>query len=1433
MKASLNLLICTILLLPFLVQAQRPILSNEQTYDSDHFKIHYTTDTSSADMVEERDAYPQNGIPDVVDNLAGYLEFLYYPQFHDTVPADIALAPWGLNIPPSDGTKGGNEKYDIYIKNLSVAGICKAEALADASSYAMSSYICLNNNNSSNLMYSAIIHEYMHAIQTGYGEMPAWFQEATANWSANNIMNIGTLDMVYELEKDFNKADVAVNYSDSELGGRYAGHDYAMWLFIQYLTEQTDNSIIRNLYERVAQMPPRQGRTRTGMVVHGEMTQLIDEELRENWNSSLAEIMTRYAVANLIMDENDIFQPYNYSQASTIKQYVLYAVEPIFENTSPLHFSGEDITWNSQTDGNGRLMRMSYDCLELTADENFKISLSPVLSADTTVLVVVKAKKELQRFGFAYEWVTTDAEVVISKSGEIIVDDNADWTHIYPMVVRVDQNVEPADTSLNYELHFTEYTPAANNHILTCNVHDNKGAVLNYAVLTINGSEYSSSSGSISVKNLENGTYPFSLKANGFMSYEDSVTINGKNDTIDIYMSTNAKIAVRHDDHWYKNKEYIYADVFDAKDIAEETDISTLYIYNKGDVALTISDISLSGRFADDFAILSQPKAPIAPGDSAALKVFFNPSVVGIESGLVTISSNDPDASEFAFLIDGEGISVAVPYVTGNGKHIPSGKHEIKESDWTDFGAIDTSQYAERTFTIKNIGSDTLWNCGIDFSHSKSTFELTQQPKATIPPGDSTTFAVLFSPFYIGDQLSTVFIRGTYYQPSLYGYRFTVGGKGATPDIPILVFEGKGVEISNYDETPSEDDDTFFGTIAVSSGYIDKTFTIKNTGKSALNTEFPGTPLVQSINKEAYFSFLTKPSSVIQPGGSSTFTVRFQPEKIGVHSARVCVFYNTTDRTHYFDIQGIATDGSEILVEGNGKEITCGDDTPQEADNTDFGMAEIVNGSAEKTFTIRNKGTGKLTLSAPVLSGANSADFTLITSPASTVAPNGSTSFTVRFTPEFTGTKTATITITNSDADEQTYRFSVQGTGVLGRIPEISVEGNSEEIASGSTTVSASNNTDFGNILVAGQDIVKLFTIKNNGTADLLISNPYISNDSSDGFIIENQPDAVVSPNSQTSIAVRFSPTKEGAHTGAIVIPNNDVDENIYSFTVEARVSAEYSLTLNINDGTEPIENAIVTFDGNTYSSDANGQILIENLVNADYSYSISAPGYIMQNGVLSISDDNKTVDITLKVQSYIVKFINWDGTELKTETVDSGTTATAPVDPTRSGYTFTGWDTDFSKITGDLTVTAQYAIDTYSVTFKDFDGTELKTETVEYEKAATAPSDPSRTGYTFTGWDTDFSSITSDVTVRALYQAATSITEGIDDPIQVYPNPVADVLFINSDSIVTVSIVNATGQTVYMEHSLNSNRAVNVEQLEPGIYFVKIDNHIYRIIKQ
>ena len=109
--------------------------------------------------------------------------------------------------------------------------------------------------------------------------------------------------------------------------------------------------------------------------------------------------------------------------------------------------------------------------------------------------------------------------------------------------------------------------------------------------------------------------------------------------------------------------------------------------------------------------------------------------------------------------------------------------------------------------------------------------------------------------------------------------------------------------------------------------------------------------------------------------------------------------------------------------------------------------------------------------------------------------------------------------------------------------------------------------------------------------------------------------------------------------------------------------------------------------------------------------------------------------------KTYMVTFVNWDGTELKTEIVEEGKSATPPSDPYRDGYVFTGWSTAYSNVRQNLTITAQYQKvqeTTFLVFFDAGDGVpSFGSKEVNYgETFGTLPT-ATLEGYTFDGWFT------------------------------------------------------------------------------------------------
>lgn len=181
---------------------------------------------------------------------------------------------------------------------------------------------------------------------------------------------------------------------------------------------------------------------------------------------------------------------------------------------------------------------------------------------------------------------------------------------------------------------------------------------------------------------------------------------------------------------------------------------------------------------------------------------------------------------------------------------------------------------------------------------------------------------------------------------------------------------------------------------------------------------------------------------------------------------------------------------------------------------------------------------------------------------------------------------------------------------------------------------------------------------------------------------------------------------------------------------------------------------------------DEDGSSYKENVVFSDlFTLSLQKEGYTGRlyrdaDFLKPLTKDSKvkngdTVYVKWTINKYTVTFMDGEKVLATFTNVTHGDTVTAPEVPEKDGKTFSKWDKDFSKVTSDLTINAVYDVDTFTVTFKDGEKV-LETQTVEYEAAATAP-DTARLsppeGMHFAKWDKDFSKVTEDIEVSAVYE--------------------------------------------------------------------------------
>ena len=135
----------------------------------------------------------------------------------------------------------------------------------------------------------------------------------------------------------------------------------------------------------------------------------------------------------------------------------------------------------------------------------------------------------------------------------------------------------------------------------------------------------------------------------------------------------------------------------------------------------------------------------------------------------------------------------------------------------------------------------------------------------------------------------------------------------------------------------------------------------------------------------------------------------------------------------------------------------------------------------------------------------------------------------------------------------------------------------------------------------------------------------------------------------------------------------------------------------------------------------------------------------------------NMTLYAGWDILSYVIRVRLENGEQDIIINQNYGTPVTVPDDPTREGYTFIGWDIPFpakmpAKIT---TITAQWTINQYTITFDTAGGSEIDSIEQDYDTEITAPDAPTKEGYTFIGWDTTVPKKmpAKDMTVKALWQ--------------------------------------------------------------------------------
>jgi len=247
--------------------------------------------------------------------------------------------------------------------------------------------------------------------------------------------------------------------------------------------------------------------------------------------------------------------------------------------------------------------------------------------------------------------------------------------------------------------------------------------------------------------------------------------------------------------------------------------------------------------------------------------------------------------------------------------------------------------------------------------------------------------------------------------------------------------------------------------------------------------------------------------------------------------------------------------------------------------------------------------------------------------------------------------------------------------------------------------------------------------------------------------------------------------------------------------------------------------------DGQNGTNGADGVGVVNAYVDENlHLWIVLSNGIKIDAGYVGVSTGGQTPPV---VTTYTVTFKDWNGETLKTETVESGKSATAPAAPSRTGYVFTGWDKSFANITSDLVVTATYTqntpAETYTVTFYDYDGvTVLGSSTVAKGATATPPSAPSKSGADFMGWSGNYTNVSKNESVVAVYDDSRNVftiesTSGsVGDTVTLLVSVDGKVKTCGFD--MTIYYDNAVLELMTYDSDLDLDVVVNTAYLDNGV---------------
>jgi len=499
-------------------------------------------------------------------------------------------------------------------------------------------------------------------------------------------------------------------------------------------------------------------------------------------------------------------------------------------------------------------------------------------------------------------------------------------------------------------------------------------------------------------------------------------------------------------------------------------------VTNTGTSPVTISSIVLGGTNAGDFAISNG--CPLSPStlqqgpvsNTCNVYVNFTPTAAGTRSATITITHSAPGSPK-------------VITVTGTGV-APTKTLAVTPTTLVFGPQVTGTTSAQQNITVTNTGNFAVTFTNVTIS---TNYALSNGCTGQLSPGGTCQIGVTFTPTSAVTKTGTVTITSN---ATGAAPKVALSGTGiaTTADIQLsqtaVAFDAQTVS------TPSPQQFVYYYNQGNTTVTIN-TLALSGTNAGDFSTSGSGCSAGGQVSTQYY----------------CTLRITFTPSGTGTRTATLTITDTDPGSPRTITLSGMGISSAVPEVNLFPASLT-------------FASQSEGTTSAPQNITLTNSGTANLTFSPVTITGADPGDFAQTNNCVSPLAPGFSCNIAVTFSPLGSGTRTASVTVTDN-ATGSPHSATLTGTGLAG------------------VATITPPSLAFPNVPLGTTSAPQVITVKSTGTAPLVFTNIAITGTVPSDFSETTTCTGSLAKNATCTITVTFKPTTIESQSGTVTITDN------------------------------------------------------------------------------------------------------------------------------------------------------------------------------------------------------------------------------------------------------------------------------------------------------